>query len=225
MRPTVLRRTLYLLPVLALLLTLPMAANAAPSIQGDYVEARTADVWTGPCYANGEVGLTGHEAILAWRVAQGSWQGVDLSGLAVAAVVSASATLGDPHSDPLPARALLFVDEAADAEQRRALEAFAREMGGDLLGDVQRVEAAPMAFSVDGQKAHVAAGGVAELQTRPLTHHDKHCGNEIVYYPPLTATTAATPAATVVHAVRTDALGKTWSSPNKRSAFVGRFER
>ena len=29
------------------------------SIYGNYVEARTADVYTGPCFANSEVGLDG----------------------------------------------------------------------------------------------------------------------------------------------------------------------
>lgn len=214
----------FVLATAALCLLAAAAAGAAPGISGDYVEARTSDVWTGPCFANGEVNLAGQEAILAWRVERGAWDGVELAGRSVAAVVTASATLGDPHADPLPARALILVDETADDRQRRALESFARAAAGDLLADVAAVETAPISFAVDGEAARVAAGDLVELETRALTHHDKHCGNEVVYYPPLTDSRAE-PAATVVHRFRGDALGRSWSSPDKRSAFVGTFAR
>jgi len=46
---------------------------AQAKITGDYIETRTADVYTGQCFANGEVGLTGDEAILAWHVRSGRW--------------------------------------------------------------------------------------------------------------------------------------------------------
>ncbi|OLE47236.1 MAG: hypothetical protein AUG46_07180 [Acidobacteria bacterium 13_1_20CM_3_58_11] len=42
-------------------------ASAEAQIAGDYLESRSADVYTGQCFANGEVGLTGDEAILAWH--------------------------------------------------------------------------------------------------------------------------------------------------------------
>lgn len=228
----------------ALALAAPPASLAGPAIQGDYLEARTSDIYTGPCFANGEVNLVGKEAVVAWRVSQGSWQGVPVDGLSVVAVVRASATLGDPTTTPLPARSVVLVDERADARQREALVGFAREMAGDLLSDVVAVESAPIQLSVEaaqagGGHAHHAhhamaglsgaaslkAGDVVELRTRGLHHGDHHCGNEEVFYPPLTQTTAAVPAVTLAHAFRGKDLGKTWSSPDKRSAFVGRFER
>jgi hypothetical protein len=92
------------------------------------------------------------------------------------------------------------------------------------------VEGAPIRLSVDDASglsggASLEAGDVVELRTRGLNHGDHLCGNEEVYYPPLTATSEAVPAVTLVHAYRGGELGKTWSSPGKRSAFVGRFER
>jgi len=45
---------------------------AAATIVGDYLEARTADVYTGPCFANGEMSLDGEEAMMAWRVRRGA---------------------------------------------------------------------------------------------------------------------------------------------------------
>src|SRR5450755_5078566 len=75
----------------------------AQEIRGDYLETRSADVYTGQCFANGEVNLVGDEAILAWHVQNGSWNGVSLDGLTVAAAVRAHGTLGDPYENPYPA--------------------------------------------------------------------------------------------------------------------------
>jgi hypothetical protein len=62
-------------------------------IRGDYIETRSADVYTGQCFANGEVNLVGDEAILAWHIQSGSWDGVSLDGLTVAAAVHAHAPI------------------------------------------------------------------------------------------------------------------------------------
>ena len=48
----------------------------AAQISGEYLEARSCDVYTGPCFANAEMDLAGKEALMAWRVEQGSWKGV-----------------------------------------------------------------------------------------------------------------------------------------------------
>src|SRR5690348_737832 len=82
-------------------------------VRGDYLETRSADVYTGQCFANGEVNLTGNTAILAWHIQHGSWNGVDLGGMTIAAAVKAKATLGDPYENPYPAEAVLFVDQRA----------------------------------------------------------------------------------------------------------------
>lgn len=114
---------------LSIFLLCVAAVAAAQKIQGDYIETRSADVYTGSCFANGEVGLVGTEAILGWRVSRGGWDGVAIDGLSVAAAVKAKATLGDPYGNPYPAKAVLIVDDKATPSQRAALTAFARHMG------------------------------------------------------------------------------------------------
>jgi hypothetical protein len=203
------------------------AGSDLVGISGDYLEARTADVYTGPCFANGEVNLTGKEAIMAWRIREGSFSGVALDGLLVVAVVKAQATLGDPHANPLPARAVLLVDERGSAEQREALVGFARRMGGDLVANVIRVEPAPIAAEFDGTRgyARLTAGERVNLSTRAIQIGDKHCGNEYLYYPPLTSVDDAVPAYTLAHAYRGTELNTTWSCPSQRSAYIGTFSR
>lgn len=198
-----------------------------PGISGDYLEVRTSDVWTGPCFANGEVNLTGKEAVIAWRVAQGTWEGVSLGGLQVVAVLRANVTLGDPFAAPLRAKSVLIVDKNASREQSDALVSFAKEMGGELLDDVVWIRKATVEMDLKQGSgfASLTAGEFVELKTRALNHHDMHCGNEMVYYPPLTSVAAAKPAYALAHRFDGDGLGSTWSVPSKRSAFIGTFAR
>src|SRR5204863_8904452 len=125
------------LVVITLFLVLLSMSAAAQQIRGDYVETRSADVYTGQCFANGEVNLVGNEAILAWHVRSGSWDGVPLEGFTVAAAVRANGTLGDPYENPYPAHSVLLVDDRANPQQRTALENFAKHMGGELLRNVE----------------------------------------------------------------------------------------
>ncbi|PYQ48585.1 MAG: hypothetical protein DMF78_20900 [Acidobacteria bacterium] len=209
-------------------LAIPAAARAA-EIQGDYLETRSADVWTGPCFANSETGLVGREAIMAWRVDKGAWKGVALDGLSVVGVVKASATLGDPFATPYPAQAVVIVDEKATTAQRVALVAFAQAMGGALLDSVVRTETAPIDMSVrhEGEEARgtLQAGALVDVETRAVGDQDRHCGNEETYYPPLAPTSHAMPAVSLTDRYRGDALGVSWTTHDKRNAFVGHFSR
>jgi Protein of unknown function (DUF1326) len=219
----------FRLPVLvALLVTLLSVALSAQQIQGDYIETRSADVYTGQCFANGEVNLAGKEAILAWHVENGTWEGVALDGLTIAAAVRARATLGDPYGNPYPAEAVLLVDEQANPQQRTALVHFAQHMGGELLKNVQETLPAQMEMIVNHERHGVAllrAGQFATVQTRSLGDHDHVCGNEVTFYPPLTEVSHSMPAVAVTDAYRGPGLGESWDSHGRRSAFVGTFAR
>ena len=218
-------KKLALISVAVLMVAL-CAPAFAQQISGDYVETRSADVYTGQCFANGEVGLTGNEAILGWRVRHGAWNGVELDGLSIAAAVRAKATLGDPYENPYPAKAVLIVDEQATPQQRAALVAFAEHMGGRLLENVEKVIAAPVELAMSPEhhgRALLRAGQFAMVQTRAINENDHLCGNEDTFYPPLTATTHSMPAVALVDQYQGPSLGETWSTHDRRSAFVGTF--
>jgi hypothetical protein len=197
------------------------------AVTGDYLEVRNADVWTGPCFASSQVDLTGKQAILAWKINRGSWQGTDLSGLTVVAVVKASATLGDPFRNPLPSESVLIVDHKATAQQRKALVDFAEARTGKLLGHVVRVDTAPVSLEVGKGSDHgidvLKAGDLAVVKTRPLCQGDIICGNETVYYPPLTKIDQSMPAFSEEDAFNGKGLGVVWNNRDGRSAFVGTF--
>jgi hypothetical protein len=207
-------------------LLLLIVPSAFAKISGDYVETRSADVYTGQCFANGEVNLVGNEAIMGWRVSEGSWEGVALDGLSVVAVVRAKATLGDPYADPYPAKSVLVVDDQATATQKQALLKFAHHMTGKLTDNVEQVISAPVDLAVIHEhhgRALLRAGNFITVQTRAIDHGDMICGNEETFYPPLTETSHAMPAVAMRDEYQGPGLEDNWSTSGKRSAFVGTF--
>ncbi|HZW32550.1 MAG TPA: DUF1326 domain-containing protein [Isosphaeraceae bacterium] len=223
----------------AILLSLVPAVAGAAGIRGDYVEARNADVYTGPCFSNAEVLIHGQKAVLAWKVNQGSWKGVDLAGLCVAAAVQGNTTFSE--DDPEQARAVLIVDSRANSRQREALIDLARTLGGARLGHLTQVTATRMSLTLedhpspDGDSARPAhamphaprasfwAAGIARIVTRPLDERDHACGNEVIAYPPLSRTVSVQPAYTLGHEFKGQGLDGRWDDPNCRSSFVGHF--
>ena len=200
----------------------------AQEIRGDYLETRSADVYTGQCFANGEVNLVGNEAILAWHVQSGSWDGVSLQGLTVAAAVRANGTLGDPYESPYPVKAVLLVDDQASARQKAALVTFAEHMGGELLENVEQVIPTQMELVVNAEHHGTAmfrAGQFATVQTRSIGGQDHLCGNEVTFYPPLTQLAHSMPAVALTDTYSGPGLGVSWDFHGKRSAFVGTFAR
>lgn len=195
---------------------------------GTYIEARSADVYTGACFANSEEGLIGNLAVMGWKIEKGSYDGVDLANLGVVGVVRAKSTLGAVNVNSYPVKAVLIIDEKANAEQRLALKKFAQHMGGELLSDVVRIEYKPIDLTLVDNNIHsmtakLQAGDLAKIETRPLVEGDQICRHEEVWYLPLTKTEHAMPAYTMANSFRGEGLGTTWNNPNKRSAFVGSF--
>lgn len=220
-----------------LCIVLSAGAASAASVEGDYMEARTADVYTGPCFSNSEVFLTGHQAVMAWSIRSGTWNGQDLRGLTVAAALRGTTTFSEDK--PELARSIVIVDQRATAEQRDALVDLARHLAGDRLGNIAGIETAQMTLKVErtpespGHTAHGGmpkaprasfwAAGLAEIATRPLTEADHACGNEVVAYSPLSKGVTVTPAFTIGNRFQGSGLDTTWSDPNCRSSFVGHF--
>jgi hypothetical protein len=211
------------------LLSLALAPMAqAVEISGDYLESRTCDIYTGPCFANSEVGLTGNLAIMAWSIEKGRHQGVDLAGLKVVLALRASDTLGyggglTVHPDPI--KSVILVDEKATSQQREALEAFAREKAGKVKGEVTRVATVPIEMQLDhvDMVANLNAGKEVKLATRKLAEGDHCCTNEVVFYPPLAEVQNSEPAYTLDAGFQGRGLGVRWTNPETRSAFLATF--
>ena len=201
---------------------------AQPAISGDYVEVRSCDVYTGPCFANGEMNLTGGDAIMSWSIRQGSFDGVKLDGLSVLAVVRAENTMGDVKLAPQKARSVLIVDAGANTAQREALVQFAKSKAGAVLGQTVRIDSAPVTIEscpqcLKGGCAKIQAGDLVEIETRCLGGKDCVCGNEELYYPPLSTVSEARPAFTIAAVFRGEGLNTHFDEAGRRSAYLASF--
>ena len=218
-----------ILTILTLAAVSIFAAKQAPAISGDYLEARSCDVYTGPCFANSEMGLSGKEGILVWAVREGTWNGAKLDGLSVIAVVRADATLGDQRYQPRSGKAVLVVDARADARQHAALADLARTMSGKLVSEVAAIRTVSIDASIGTCSksgcSSVKAGNQVEITTRCFGDKDHVCGNENLFYPPLTEVANAYPAFTELAAFKGSGLNLTWESTSQRSAYLGTFSR
>src|SRR5215207_5303617 len=123
------------------------------SLRGDYVEVRTASVFAGACHYNGEVVTTGRDAMMAWNVTSGKWQGVDLTGVRVMAIVSADANLAEGNAARLSE---IIIDSNASRTQALAMVNALKEKYAASLGKVVEVRSTPVSFERNGRTYAVA---------------------------------------------------------------------
>src|SRR5262245_42933602 len=176
----------WLVIVAVVVLFVAAVPASAAGLTGQYIEARTCDIWTGQCFANAEINLTGKNALMGWKVDKGEFDGVSLDGLGVVAVVAASDTLGLQQNGA--AKAVLIVDSRASATQKAALVKLAKTQGGELVKNVVTVESAKIDLTIcecENKSCARLQAGTAHIETRCLKDHDKVCGHEDAIYPPL----------------------------------------
>jgi hypothetical protein len=199
-----------------------LAASGSSSVVGQYVEARTAEVFTGGCIMSSEAETIGKQAVLAWKVDRGTVNGVSVDGLSVVAALSGDRNLGlyEIGGDRANVRSVVFVDERANPAQRMALVAMAHDLTGSI-GTIVQVTPAPIQFTDAGPQIHVSTSNV-KLDVTKEMRHDPTCGAQ-QWFHPLASVSKATMGVTDENAFSGSLLGTKWSDPNKRSAFFGTF--
>jgi len=195
-------------------------------IRGEYVEARTAEVFAGGCIMNSEAETAGRQAVMAWHITTGSFNGVPLDGLTVAVAIAADRNLGMREmggEEPQLVRAIVTVDLRATAAQRLALVQLARELSGGLITHVVRVDAAPVRFATTAKYIEVTVEDSIALTVHKEMAHDPSCGAMQWFKPFSPQLVESAMGTTEKHAFSGNGLGSKWSAPNKRSAFWGTF--
>ena len=201
----------------------PLLASGKGTLTGEYVEARTAEVFTGGCIMNSEAETVGKQAVLAWKVDRGSFNGIAIDGLSVVAAVSGDRNLGmeEMGGGKPTSRSAMFVDARANAAQRLALVAMANELSRGMVGTIVQVTSTPIQFADHGSEIQVSAGPASLNVNKHLTH-DPTCG-AMQWFHPFSSVDAETMGVASEHAFTGASLGTKWSDPNKRSAFFGTF--
>jgi len=189
------------------------------SLRGDYVEVRTASVFAGACHYNGEVVTTGRDALMAWNVTSGKWQGVDLSGVRVLAIVSADANLGEANA---PRQAEIIIDSSASRTQALAMTNALKEKYAASLGKIVEVRTAPITFERNGRTYAVVTNEAAiNVEAMP---NDLCCKMpNLVWYAPLVGLENRKVGYTSKALYSGKVVGEPWSRSGENSAFYGTF--
>src|SRR5437660_9167734 len=112
------KRLIIVFSLLALAAS-PLLAGGKGSVSGEYVEARTAEIFMGGCIMGSEAETMGKQAVLAWKVDRGTVNGVSIDGLAVVAALSGDKNLGlhEIGGDRAVVKSAVYVDERANPAQ------------------------------------------------------------------------------------------------------------
>ena len=201
----------------------PLLAGGKHTVSGAYVEARTAEVFTGGCIMNSEAETVGKQAVLAWKVDRGSFNGITIDGLSVVAAMSGDRNLGmtEMGGESPAVRSAMFVDQRANAAQQIALVAMASELSKGLVGTIVQVTPTPIQFAYHGGEINVSAAQLSLAVSKHLTH-EPTCG-AMQWFHPFASMDESAMGVTNQHLFTGSALGTKWSDPNKRSAFFGTF--
>ena len=196
----------------------------ADTITGQYVEARTAEVFAGGCIMSSEAETIGRQAVMAWRIDQGAFAGQTLDGLRVVVAVSGDRNLGIREiggEAPSFVRAVIYVDQRATPAQQKALAGLARELSRGLITEVVQTTAVPIAFDDRGDAIAVRAGE-SELNVKKGIEHGPACG-AMKWFTPFSVVENPAMGTALANAFSGRALDTRWSAPNRKSAFFGGF--
>jgi hypothetical protein len=218
------KRAFALAAVIGLASSVSIAAAGKATVTGQYVEARTAEVFTGGCIMGSEAETMGKQAVLAWKVDRGTFNGVSIDGLSVVAALSGDKNLGlhEIGGDKAVVKSAVYVDERANPAQRIALVALAHDLTKSI-GTIVSVTPAPIQFADAGREIHVTTSNVALDVNKEMTH-DPTCGAQLWFHP-LATVDQADMAVANENSFSGSMLGTKWSDPNKRSAFFGTFSK
>lgn len=204
------------LPLLGLLG--PASNEDTPSPSGRYAEARTASVFAGACHFGGEAVTTGRSALCVWRIEQGAFDGVDLAGVKLAALVTAEANL----AEDVARRSVVYVD-SPDAVRGLAALRWLAATRAEIVGDVVLVRATSIETRIEDETYRVRAGDWFELDGGALP--DRACCKMPyeVWYRPFETQVHALVGQDESFGCSEPALGLAWSRPNENAAFFGVF--
>lgn len=194
--------------------------SAAPAVTGDYVEARTCNVFAGPCHFGSEYTTAGREAVLAWQVKHGTSDGQSLDGLRAVAVVAGDDNLAVAGT---PRRTVFYIDERATPAQRSALVALLRARSGADFGEVLAVRGAPILFDEQSDGVQVSVARVARLEASKMPDADCCRWPGQRWYDPLAHTQGVRVGNAAMNEYDGTLLNVRWLQSDQNSVLFGSF--
>ena len=198
----------------------PNSRAETEAVKGEYVEVRTASVFAGACHYNGELTTSGRDALMAWNVKSGKWQGVDLAGVRAAAIVSATENLAD--NDAQRQSEIIIGENASDAQSRAMLGAL-KSRYVTSLGKIISVRRGPLSFEHKGKAYSVRADRFASIDIEAMP--DDLCCKmpQLVWYSPLVPLENRKVGHTTKALYEGGDVCDPWQRSGENSAFYGNF--
>jgi uncharacterized protein DUF1326 len=189
------------------------------SVRGEYVEVRTASVFAGACHYNGEIVTTGRDAMMAWNVTSGKWQGVDLTGVRAMAIVNSASNLAEPNA---ARQSEVIIDTSASPEQSQAMLSALKEKYASSLGKIVEVRNAAITFQHKDRAYSVKADDATiDVEAMP---NDLCCKMpNLVWYKPLVGLENRKVGYTTNASYGGRKVTEPWSRSGENSAFYGLF--
>lgn len=191
-------------------------------VAGEYVEARSGEVYTCGCLFSSESVSGGREAILAWRIREGEYRGTPLAGLQAVAVLVGDGNLGVGTTSR---KSVLYVTDQSTPDQRLAVVDLLSRHYGEVLGEVMAVHPAPVSFRMLNGETRVQVGDdtVNVVLRATRLPEDAHKGASLWYGPFIPVESPALATTLYFRFWGPDFRHQWWTSEPGISAYTGDF--
>jgi len=153
---------------------------ATAEIEGEYLEARSVDVYTGACHFGSDYVEGGREATLVWKIESGTWNNVSLSGLTIVAVVSADQNL---DLDQNTRRSVLYLDPQVTPAQQQVVVDLMQTKRSAVVGQVVAVKKVEINFRKTNLNYKLQVGQILALDVSRFPCYECTQPRQIWYRP------------------------------------------
>jgi hypothetical protein len=209
------------LALFSLIAALSAVNGLAVEPKGTLLELHSCELYAGGCTVSSEATLDGRYMLRAWNFTGGTFSGVDLTGLQLAILQSASQNLA--AEDTISDRAVVYLPNSANTAQRKALLSWVKATLPELKNTELLSRAVPIKFERTTEGYSFSAGKTVSVSTASLESCDRGGCGEALWYAPRTTSTVYTVAVNRASRINEPVLQLTWNEGGRRSVFLAKF--
>ncbi len=196
-----------------------LVAGGVP--HGRLIELHSCEVYAGGCVISSEAPQGGRYMLRAWDFSGGSFKGTDFAGLRLAVLQVSPDNLAAP--DARTGDAVIYLPEAATADQRDALVAWLQSSQSDFHPAKVQTRVVPLRFEQFGDDYAFSAGKFISVKTEPMPPCGLLACGDALWYEPSAATSLFTVVVDQGATVSEPLLQLKWTDSGKKNVFLARF--
>lgn len=196
--------------------------HGAEAPRGNLLELHSCAVYAGGCVVSSQDTLGGRYLLRAWQFTGGAFAQTEFAGLEVALLEVSAENLATPEGKPR--EAVVYLPQAATAEQRQALLGWLKSQEADFKGCPLQTRVVPLSLARTQDGWTLSAGnGVAVQAGLPEVCPTGSCG-ESLWYEPRSSSTLFSVALNRGSQISEPLLKLHWTDFGKQSIFLARFD-